>query len=124
MQINCENMIVTPNEDGTYKLELLNCPFKDNNGEEISGIITFPRVSKDGVDSFKNENVIPKSEIFSVIIPEEEKFIRLKPLTLEYLRENHCINCQQWRGENHDYNYKSCERCMENIKSSQKVFQN
>ena len=25
MQINCENMIVTPNEDGTYKLELLNC---------------------------------------------------------------------------------------------------
>ena len=66
-----ENMIVTPNEDGTYKLELLNCPFKDNNGEEISGIITFPRVSKDGVDSFKNENVIPKSEIFSVIVSEE-----------------------------------------------------
>ena len=71
MQINCENMIVTPNEDGTYKLELLNCQFKDNNGEEISGMITFPRVSKDGVDSFKNENAIPKSEIFSVIIPEE-----------------------------------------------------
>ena len=70
MQINCENMIVTPNEDGTYKLELLNCPFKDNNGEEISGMVTFPRVSKDGVDSFKNENEIPKSEIFSVIIPE------------------------------------------------------
>ena len=44
MQINHENMIVTPNEDGTYKLELLNCPFKDNNGEEISGIITFPIV--------------------------------------------------------------------------------
>ena len=72
MQINCENMIVTPNEDGTYKLELLNCPFKDNNGEEIIGMITFPRVSKDGVDSFKNENVLPKSEIFSVIIPEEQ----------------------------------------------------
>lgn len=71
MTINCENMIVTSNEDGTYKLELLNCPFKDNNGEEISGMITFPKVSKDGVDSFKNENVIPKSEIFSVIIPEE-----------------------------------------------------
>ena len=33
MQINCESMIVTPNEDGTYKLELLNCQFKDNNGE-------------------------------------------------------------------------------------------
>ena len=59
MTINCENMIVTPNEDGTYKLELLNCPFKDSNGEEINGMITFPRVSKDGVNSFKNENVIP-----------------------------------------------------------------
>lgn len=71
MQINCENMIVTPNEDGTYKLELLNCQFKDNNGEEISGMITFPRVSKDGIDSFKNENYLPKSEIFTVIVPEE-----------------------------------------------------
>jgi hypothetical protein len=125
MQINFENMIVTPNEDGTYKLELLNCPFKDNNGEEISGMITFPRVSKDGVDSFKNENVIPKSEIFSVIVPETEyKTMRLKPLNLEFVKEKYCINCQQWCGENHDYKRKNCERCMENIKSSQKAFQN
>lgn len=72
MKINCENMIVTPNKDGTYKLELLNCPFKDNNGGEISGVVTFPRVSKDGVNSFKNENVLPKSEIFTVIIPDNE----------------------------------------------------
>lgn len=70
MQINCENMIITPNDDGTYKLELLNYPFKDNNGEEISGIITFPRVSKVGIDSFKNENYLPNSEIWSVTIPE------------------------------------------------------
>lgn len=70
MQFNCEKINITQNEDGTYKLELLNCPFKNNNGEEISGMITFPRVSKDGVDSFKNENVIPKLEIFSVIVPE------------------------------------------------------
>lgn len=125
MQINCENMIVTPNEDGTYKLELLNCPFKDNNGEEIIGMITFSRVSKDGVDSFKNENVIPKSEIFSVIVPETEyKTMRLKPLNLEFVKEKYCINCQQYRGESHNYNIKGCERCMENIKSSQKAFQN
>ena len=125
MQINCENMIVTLNDDGTYKLELLDCSFRDNNGEEISGIITFPRVSKDGIDSFKNENVLPKSEIFNVIVPETEyKTIRLKPLTLEFLRENSCINCLQYRGEYHDYNHKSCERCMENIKSSQNAFQN
>ena len=70
MRFNCEKINITQNEDGTYKLELLNCPFKNNNGEEISGMITFPRVSKDGVDSFKNENVIPKLEIFSVIVPE------------------------------------------------------
>lgn len=70
MQINPENMIITPNEDSTYKLELLNCPFKDNNGEEINGIITFPRVSKIGIDSFKNENYMPNSEIWSVTIPE------------------------------------------------------
>jgi len=125
MQINCENMIVTPNEDGTYKLELLNCPFKDNNGEEISGMITFPRVSKDGVNSFKNENIIPKSEIFNVIVPETEyKTMQLKPLNLEFVKEKYCINCQQYRGESHDYSYKSCERCMENIELSQKAFQN
>ena len=73
MKINCENMIVTPNEDGTYKLELLNCPFKDNNGEEINGVVIFPRVSKadiDSINSFKNENILSKSEIFEVIIPE------------------------------------------------------
>lgn len=122
MQINCENMIITPNEDGTYKLEFFNCLFKDTNGEEISGIITLPRVSKDGVDSFKNENVMPKSEIFTMIIPEEENSIRLKPLTLGFLREKHCINCQQYRGENHDYSHRSCEICMDSVKSSQKVF--
>ena len=64
-------MIISPNDDGTFKLELLDCLFKNNNGEEISGIITFPRVSRDGVDSFKNENVLPKSEIFTMIIPEK-----------------------------------------------------
>lgn len=70
MQINYENMIITPNEDGTYKLELINCPFTDNNGEEISGVVTFHRVSKLGIDTYNNENVLPKSEIFTVIIPE------------------------------------------------------
>lgn len=59
-----------------------------------------------------------------IMSSEKYKTIQLKPLTLEYLRKNHCINCQQWCGENHDYNRKSCERCMENIKSSQKAFQN
>ena len=46
MQFNCEKMNITQNKDGTYKLELINCPFKDTNGEEVSGTVTFPRVSK------------------------------------------------------------------------------
>lgn len=71
MTINCENMLITPNEDGTYKLNLLNVPFKDANGEEIIGMVEFPRVSKDGVDSFKNENILPDSEIYTVVVPEE-----------------------------------------------------
>ena len=73
MQFNCEKTNITQNEDGTFKLELLNCPFKDNYGEEISGSVTFHRVSKLGVYTFKNENVLPKSEIFTVIIPETDK---------------------------------------------------
>ena len=121
MQINCENMIVTSNKDGTYKLNLLNVPFVDSNGEEIIGMIEFPRVSRDGVNSFKNENMMPNSEIYTVIVPDER--VQLNPLTLEFIKEKYCINCQQWHGESHDYKHKSCERCMENIKTSQKAFQ-
>ena len=64
-------MFVTENKDGTYKLELLDCLFMDRNGEDVYGIITFPRVSKDGVDSFKNENTLPGSEIYSLVVPDE-----------------------------------------------------
>ena len=114
---------VIPNPEGKNTTASV-VAFKSN-GEEIIGMITFSRVSKDGVDSFKNENVIPKSEIFSVIVPETEyKTMRLKPLNLEFVKEKYCINCQQYRGESHNYNIKGCERCMENIKSSQKAFQN
>lgn len=69
MKINCKEMIVTPNDDFTYKVELIGCNFISN-GKEIEGMITFHRVSKSGVDSFQNENVIPGSEIFTVIVPE------------------------------------------------------
>lgn len=31
---------------------------------------------------------------------------------LNYLRENHCINCYNYHSENHDYNDKICERCV------------
>lgn len=120
MQINCENMIVTSNKDGTYKLKLLNCPFKDNNGEEINGMITFPRVSKDGVDSFKNENVLPKSEIWSVYIPEkEQKEIIVEGDTIHNLYEAYVWLRKAWEdepynmwyedfGEKNTENYREC----------------
>lgn len=59
MQINCESMIVTPNEDGTYKLELLNCQFKDNNGEEIMGRVSevTDSVLDEIIEYLKNTNI-------------------------------------------------------------------
>ena len=73
MNINCEEMVVSPNKDSTYKIELVGCKFKDNNGEEIEGIITFPKVSKVGLKTFKNANILPTSEVLAVYIPEREE---------------------------------------------------
>lgn len=83
MIFNCNNIIITKNEDKTYKLELLNVPFKDNNGETVNGIITFPRVSEDGANSFKNENVLPKSEIFNVVIPNKSTIMKTNIIKTE-----------------------------------------
>lgn len=70
MNLNCENIVITKNEDGTYKLVLIDVPFSVSNEDVINGVVTFPRVSKNGINLFKNENVLPRSEIFNVIIPE------------------------------------------------------
>lgn len=70
MNLDCKHFTITQNDDSTFKVELNGVKFKDTNGEELEGVIIFPRVSKQGVDSFKNENVIPGSEIFTIIIPE------------------------------------------------------
>lgn len=72
MNISCEEMVVSPNKDSTYKIELIGCKFKDNNGEEIEGIITFPKVSKVGLETFKNANTLPTSEVLTVYISEQE----------------------------------------------------
>ena len=47
MNVYGEEMILIKNSDGTYRIEVHNCPFKDLNGEEINGTIIFPRVLKD-----------------------------------------------------------------------------
>lgn len=70
MQINCKNIIVAKNKDGTYKLELPNCFFKDENGKDIKGMVIFPRVTKSGMNLFKNENILLSSEIFKLVILE------------------------------------------------------
>lgn len=46
----------------------------------------------------------------------EYKTIQVKAMNCEdylnYLRECHCINCYNFRGEEHDYNGRVCERCV------------
>lgn len=60
-----------PNADGTFKLELFYCKFKDIDGEELSGTVIFPRVSKTNSNSFKIEDKPPTSGRFTVIIDEK-----------------------------------------------------
>lgn len=46
----------------------------------------------------------------------EHKTIQVKTMDydncLDYLREYHCINCYNFREEEHDYTSKVCERCV------------
>ena len=70
MDVYCEEMVLIKNSDGTYRIEVHNCPFKDLNGEEINGTIIFPRVLKDDKNSFIPVNESPKSIICEVILDE------------------------------------------------------
>lgn len=49
----------------------------------------------------------------------EYKTIQVKAMNCEdylnYLKENQCINCFNYHGENHDYKHKCCERCMTRV---------
>ena len=56
MNVYGEEMILIKNSDGTYRIEVHNCPFKDLNGEEINGTIIFPRVLKDD-KTYEKENL-------------------------------------------------------------------
>ena len=69
MFIKCNEMIFSPNEDFTYKVELTRCQFS-NNGEIIEGTITFPRVYRRQKRSFEFLPVKENSEIFTLYIPE------------------------------------------------------
>lgn len=69
MFIKCKEMISSPNEDLTHKIELLGCQFKSN-GEIIEGTITFPRVYKRQENSFEFLPAAEDSEIFTLCIHE------------------------------------------------------
>lgn len=71
MNLVCKHFTITQNDDSTFKVELNGVKFKDTNGEELEGKLIFSRLSQQGVDSFINENVIPHSEIFAMIIPNK-----------------------------------------------------
>ena len=70
MLFNSKEAIVIKNSDGTCKIKLIDCVFKNVNGEEVSAMVIFPRVSEKGAGSFENENTLPGSEIFQIVVPE------------------------------------------------------
>lgn len=69
MLIKCKEMVSSPNEDCTRKVELIGCQFS-NNGEMIEGTIVFPRVYKRQENSFEFLPAKEDSEIFTLYIPE------------------------------------------------------
>lgn len=69
MLINCKEVIFSPNEDLTRKVECIGCQFS-NNGEVIEGTIVFPRVYKRQENSFEFLPAKEDSEIFTLYIPD------------------------------------------------------
>ena len=69
MLINCKEVVSSPNEDLTRRVECIGCQFS-NNGELIEGTIVFPRVYKRQEDSFEFLPAKEDSEIFTLYIPE------------------------------------------------------
>ena len=71
--IGCEEVIITQNDDSTYRLEFVGCRLM-NNGEELEGKIVFPKVTKDVVDFVDTEHVYDFAKFNSIATYEEEIF--------------------------------------------------
>ena len=79
--MNCKEVIMTPNDDDTYKLEFIGCKFM-NNGEEVEGNIVFSKVTKTEADvavnakdnvniyDFASITTDEEPKIFEICIPE------------------------------------------------------
>lgn len=78
--IGYKEVIVTQNNDSTYKIEFIGCEFI-NKGETLETKIVFPKVLKDVTDFVNTETVYDfakfnsiategEQEIFTIYIPE------------------------------------------------------
>lgn len=78
--IGCKEVIITQNDDSTYKIEFVGCEFV-NKGEVFEAKIVFPKVTKDVVDFVDTETIYDfakfnsiatyeEQEIFTIYIPE------------------------------------------------------
>ena len=78
--IGYKEVIVTQNNDSTYKIEFIGCEFI-NKGETLEAKIVFPKVLKDVTDLVNTETVYDfakfnsiategEQEIFTIYIPE------------------------------------------------------
>lgn len=79
--MGCKEVIVTQNDDSTYKIEFTGVKFMDN-GKELEGNLVFPKVSKDKVDAatdakditniyeFNSVATYDEPEIFVITIPD------------------------------------------------------
>lgn len=72
--INYKEIIITPNDDSTYKLEFIGCSFT-NNGEKIEGNIVFPRVSKEEADAHMRAESKRRVYDFSTAVDDDEQEI-------------------------------------------------
>ena len=79
---NFKEIKITPNEDGTLKVDYYGVVFKDNEGKEIdTAIVTYPRViaRMDGFVFHKTKSLIEieilpdnnKQELMTIYVPEE-----------------------------------------------------
>lgn len=84
MNINAKESIITPNDDGTYKIEFPNMDFTDVDGNLIKGTILIPRVQSNLIENSNGEySITPLCEpatletvgdtIFTIKLPEGEQ---------------------------------------------------
>ena len=72
MYLKVDEAIVTPNNDGTYKVEFPNVDFTDEDGNIIKGTITVPRATNNGnpLDAFPIDLEAIRDTMFTITVEE------------------------------------------------------